>query len=282
MSIVVTGATGHLGRLIVESLLRRGVPADQIVALGRDVARLTDLADRGVVVRAADYTDPASLRAAFADAEKLMFVSGSEVGQRLAQHQNVIAAAREAGVGLVAYTSIAHADTAQMTLAVEHRATEEELRASGLPLVLLRNSWYLENYTGQLPTYLAHGVAGSAGDGRVSAATRADYADAAAEVLTTDGHAGQVYELGGEAFTLPELAAELSRQSGREIRYTDLPVDGYTALLVSAGLPEAYAAVLADADQGLARGELHVPVADLEKVIGRRPTTLAEAIRAAL
>ncbi|TDB77177.1 SDR family oxidoreductase [Micromonospora sp. KC723] len=282
MSIVVTGATGHLGRLIVESLLRRGVPADQIVALGRDATRLTALADRGVVVRAADYTDPASLRAAFDGAEKLMFVSGSEVGQRLAQHRNVVAAAREAGVGLVAYTSIAHADSARMTLAAEHRATEEELRASGLPLVLLRNSWYLENYTGQLPTYLAHGVAGSAGDGRVSAAARADYADAAAEVLTTDGHAGQVYELGGEAFTLTELADELSRQSGREIRYTDLPVDGYTALLVSVGLPEAYAAVLADADQGLARGELYVPAADLEKLIGRRPTTLAEAIRATL
>ncbi|TDB69327.1 MULTISPECIES: SDR family oxidoreductase [unclassified Micromonospora] len=282
MSIVVTGATGHLGRLIVESLLRRGVPAGQIVALGRDVARLTDLADRGVVVRAADYTDPASLRAAFDGAEKLMFVSSSEVGQRLAQHRNVIAAAREAGVGLVAYTSITQADSAQMILAAEHRATEEELRASGLPVVLLRNSWYLENYTAQLPTYLAHGVAGSAADGRVSAAARADYADAAAEVLTTDGHAGQVYELGGEAFTLTELATELARQSGREVRYTDLPADGYTALLVSAGLPEAYAAVLADADQGLARGELYVAVADLEKLIGRRPTTLAEAIRAAL
>ncbi|MEH0843544.1 SDR family oxidoreductase [Micromonospora sp. CPCC 205711] len=282
MSIVVTGATGQLGRLIVESLLRRGVSAGQIVALGRDVSRLSDLADRGVVVRAADYTDPASLRAAFAGAEKLMFVSGSEAGRRVAQHRNVIAAAREAGVGLVAYTSIAHADTAEMALAAEHRVTEEELRASGLPYVLLRNSWYLENYTGQLPTYLAHGVAGSAGNGRVSAATRADYAEAAAEVLTTDGHAGRTYELGGEAFTLTELAAEVARQSGREVGYTDLPVEAYTALLVSAGLPEPYAATLADADRGLARGELYVPVQDLEKLIGRRPTSLAEAVHAAL
>ncbi|MEV4493601.1 SDR family oxidoreductase [Micromonospora coxensis] len=282
MPIVVTGATGHLGRLVVESLLRRGVPADRIAALGRDVTRLADLAERGVVVRPADYTDPGSLRAAFAGAEKLMFVSGSEVGRRVEQHRAVIAAAREAGVGLVAYTSIAHADTATMSLAAEHRVTEEELRASGLPYVLLRNSWYLENYTGQLPTYLAHGVAGSAGDGRVSAATRADYAEAAAEVLTTDGHAGQVYELGGEAFTLTELAAEISRQSGRTVGYTDLPVADFTALLVAAGLPEAYAATLADADRGLARGELHVPVQDLEKLLGRRPTSLAEAVRAAL
>ncbi|MGC5663431.1 SDR family oxidoreductase [Micromonospora sp. WMMD723] len=281
MSVVVTGATGHLGRLIVESLLRRGVPAGQVVALGRSVDRLADLADRGVVVRAADYTDPDSLRTAFADAEKLMFVSGSEVGQRVPQHHNVIEAARQAGVGLVVYTSIAHADTSDLLLAAEHRATEEELRASGLPYVLLRNSWYLENYTGQLANYLAHGVAGSAGDGRVSAATRADYAEAAAEVLTTQGHAGRVYELGGEAFTMTELAAEVSRQSGRDVRYTDLPVPAYTELLVSAGLPEPYAATLADADRGLARGALYVPVADLEKLLGRRPTTLTEALRAA-
>ncbi|WP_328346573.1 SDR family oxidoreductase [Micromonospora sp. NBC_00421] len=281
MSVVVTGATGHLGRLIVESLLRRGVPAGRIVALGRDVGRLRDLADRGVTVRAADYTDRDSLRAAFADAEQLMFVSGSEVGQRVPQHRNVITAAREAGVGLVVYTSIAHADTSDLLLAAEHRVTEEELGASGLPYVLLRNSWYLENYTGQLAGYLEHGVAGSAGDGRVSAATRADYAEAAAEVLTTEGHAGRVYELGGEAFTLTELAAEVSHQSGQEVRYTDLPVPAYTALLVSAGLPEPYAAILADADRGLARGALYVPVEDLEKLLGRRPTTLAEALRAA-
>ncbi|MEU7959076.1 SDR family oxidoreductase [Micromonospora humida] len=281
MSVVVTGATGHLGRLIVESLLRRGVPAGQIVALGRSVDRLADLAERGVVVRTADYTDPDSLRAAFADAEKLMFVSGSEAGQRVPQHHNVIEAARQAGVGLVVYTSIAHADTSDLLLAAEHRATEEELRASGLPYVLLRNSWYLENYTGQRANYLAHGVAGSAGDGRVSAATRADYAEAAAEVLTTQGHTGRVYELGGEAFTMTELAAEVSRQSGRDVRYTDLPVPAYTELLVSAGLPEPYAATLADADRGLAHGALYVPVADLEKLLGRRPTTLAEALRAA-
>ncbi|GHJ08162.1 NAD(P)-dependent oxidoreductase [Micromonospora humidisoli] len=281
MSVVVTGATGHLGRLIVESLLRRGVPAGQIVALGRTVDRLADLADRGVVVRAADYTDPDSLRAAFTDAEKLMFVSGSEVGQRVPQHHNVIEAARQAGVGLVVYTSIAHADTSDLLLATEHRATEEELRASGLPYVLLRNSWYLENYTGQLANYLAHGVAGSAGDGRVSAATRADYAEAAAVVLTTEGHAGQVYELGGEAFTMTELAAEVSRQSGHDVRYTDLPVPAYTEVLVSAGLPEPYAATLADADRGIAHGALYVPVEHLEKLLGRRPTTLAEALRVA-
>ncbi|MEW2328658.1 SDR family oxidoreductase [Micromonospora chersina] len=281
MSIVVTGATGHLGRLIVEALLDRGVPADQIVALGRDVDRLAGLAERGVVTQRADYDDPGSLQAAFAGAEKLMFVSGSEVGKRLVQHGNVVTAAKEAGVGLVVYTSIANADTSSLVLAAEHRATEQLIRDSGLPYVFLRNSWYLENYTGQLPTYLQHGVAGAAGDGRVSAATRADYAAAAATVLTAEGQAGKVYELGGAAFTLTELAAEISRQSGGTVSYLDLPVDKYTELLVAAGLPEGYAAVLADGDRGLAQGELEVGD-DLATLLGRTPTTLAEAIRAAL
>ncbi|MGC1213461.1 MAG: SDR family oxidoreductase [Micromonospora sp.] len=281
MSIVVTGATGQLGRLIIESLLDRGVPADQIVALGRDVDRLAALAGRGVVTQRADYDDPESLQAAFAGAEKLMFVSGSEVGQRIVQHGNVVTAAKAAGVGLVVYTSIAKADTSSLVLAAEHKATEQVIRDSGLPHVFLRNSWYLENYTAQLPTYRQHGVAGAAGDGRVSAATRADYAEAAAVVLTTEGHTNRVYELGGAPFTLTELAAEVSRQTGDTVSYVDLPVDKYTELLVAAGLPEGYAAVLADGDRGLAQGELEVGD-DLAKLLGRAPTTLADAIRAAL
>jgi NAD(P)H dehydrogenase (quinone) len=282
MSIVVTGATGHLGRLIVESLLRRGVPADGIVAVGRDVTKIADLGDRGVVVRHADYDDPDSLRSAFAGAEKLMFVSGSEVGRRVAQHRNVIAAARAAGVGLVVYTSIPKADTTGMRLADEHRVTEREIVASGLPYVFLRNSWYLENYTAQLPSYLEHGIAGAAGEGRVSAATRADFAEAAATVLTTEGHTNQVYELGGAPFTMAELAEEVSRHSGRQVTYTDLPEATYAEILAGAGLPEPYPAVLADSDRGLARGELYVEGDDLEKLIGWPPTPLAEAIRAAL
>ncbi|MFI7076198.1 SDR family oxidoreductase [Micromonospora sp. NPDC049903] len=282
MSIVVTGATGHLGRLIVTSLLDRGIPAGQIVALGRDTGRLADLAGRGVTVRQADYDDPESLRTAFAGAEKLMFVSGSEVGRRVAQHRNVVAAATEAGVGLVVYTSIPKADTSSLILATEHRATEQEIVASGLPYVLLRNSWYLENYLPQLPTYLEHGVAGAAGDGRISAAARADFAEAAAVVLTSEGHTNRVYELGGPAFTLGELAAEVSRQSGREVGYLDLPVEKYVEVLVGAGLPQGYAEVLADADRGAAEGELYVEGDDLATLLGRPPVTLAEAIRTAL
>jgi NAD(P)H dehydrogenase (quinone) len=280
MSIVVTGATGHLGRLVVESVLDRGVPAGEIVATGRTVAKLADLAERGVVVRSADYGDPASLRAAFAGVDKLLLVSGSEVGKRVAQHGNVIAAAKDSGARLIAYTSILKADTSSLVLAEEHRATEQALAASGVPYVFLRNSWYIENYTGQLPVYLEHGIAGAAGNGRVSAATRADYAEAAAAVLTGEGHEGAVYELGGPSFSMAELAAAVSATAGRTVSYTDLPVEQYTAVLVGAGLPEAAAAVFADGDRGVAQGELLTEANDLEKLIGRAPTSLADALAA--
>lgn len=282
MSIVVTGATGHLGRLVVESLLHRGVPAGDVVALGRDTDRLADLADRGVTVRRADYDDVESLRAAFAGAEQLAFVSGTDIGRRVEQARNVVTAAREAGVLLIAYTSAPKADTSSLILAVDHRGTEQVVANSGLPYVFLRNSWYFENYLPQIPTYLEHGIAGAAGDGRISGAARADYAEAVAAVLTTEGHAGRVYELGGAGFTMTELAEELSRQTGRQVGYTDLPVEKYVEVLVGAGLPRAYAEVIADGDRAAAQGELHVDGDDLARLIGREPTTLAEAIRAAL
>jgi NAD(P)H dehydrogenase (quinone) len=281
MSIVVTGATGHLGRLVVESLLARGVPAGNIVATGRRVETLADVAERGVVVRSADYGDPASLRAAFAGAEKLLLVSGSEVGRRVAQHTNAIEAAKDAGVGLIAYTSILKADTSSLLLAEEHLAKEKALAGSGIAYVLLRNGWYIENYTGQLPVYLEHGIAGAAGNGQVSAAARADYAEAAAAVLAGDGHAGAVYELGGEPFTMTDLADAVSAATGRTVSYTDLPVEQYAAVLVGAGLPEPVAAVFADGDRGVAEGELFTDGNDLEKLIGRAPTSLTDALAAA-
>lgn len=281
-SIVVTGATGQLGRLVVTSLLSKGVEPDRIVAVGRDESRLADLAALGVQTRVADYNDPASLNAAFEGAERILLISGNEVGQRTTQHQNVIDAAKQTGVDLLAYTSIANADTSGLLLAQEHLATEEAVVASGLAHSFLRNSWYLENYTGQLPSYLEHGaVLGAAGDGQVSAASRADYAEAAAAALLADQPA-TVYELGGAAFTLADLAATVAEASGREVTYTDLPADELTRALVGAGLPEEYAAVLADGDLGLGRGELLVDTADLEGLLGRPATSLAHAVRAAL
>jgi len=281
MSIAITGATGHLGRLVVESLLQRGVPAGEIVATGRRTETLADFADRGVVVRRADFDDEASLREAFSGAHRLLLISGSQVGRRPRQHGNAIDAAKAAGVELLAYTSIVRADSSTLLLAEDHRATEQLLAAAGVPHALLRNSWYIENYTGQLPVYLEHGIAGAAGTGKVSAATRADYAEAAAAVLTGEGHAGAVYELGGEPFTMTELAEVVSAVTGRTVAYTDLPVEQYRAVLVGAGLPEPVAATVADGDRGVAAGELLVEGNDLERLIGRAPTSLVAAMSSA-
>jgi NAD(P)H dehydrogenase (quinone) len=284
MSIVVTGASGQLGTLTVEALLRRGVPAADIVATGRDTAGIKDLAGRGVVVRRADFADPGSLAAAFEGAHKLLLISTTTVDERIGNHRRAIDAAVAAGVSLVAYTSMSHADTAATILASTHRATEEYLRERGVPSVLLRNSWYLENYTGLLPLFLRNGaVVGAAGQGRISAASRADYAEAAAVVLTTEGHAGKAYELGGdEAFTLPELAAAISAAAGRHVTYADLPAGELVQALAGAGLPADLAGVLADADLGMRRGELFTSSGDLRRLIGRSATPLAAAIAAAL
>ncbi len=282
MSYVITGATGQLGRLVVDSLLAKGVPASDVVALGRDEERLAALASLGVGTRKVDYADTDALTAALDGADRVLLISGSEVGQRLPQHQNVIDAARAAGVQLLAYTSIANADTSGIILAGEHKATEEAVVASGLPHTFLRNSWYVENYSGQLATYTEHGtVLGAAGDGQVSAATRADFAEAAAAALLLE-QPQEVYELGGAAFSLKELAATVAEVTGTDVTYTDLPADELTTVLVGAGLPEGYAAVLADADLGLGRGELYVDRTDLEALLGRPATPLAEALRAAL
>lgn len=284
MTFVITGATGQLGRLAVESLLDRGVAAGDIVATGRSVDKIADLADRGVRVVAADYEDPASLRAAFAGADRLLFVSASEPGRRLPQHRNVVDAAAQAGVGFVAYTSVPYAERSSLILAEDHRETERLLAASGLSYALLRNGWYLENYTAQVPAYVEHGVVlGGAGEGRVSGATRADLAAAAAEVLLRDGQEGAVYELGGdEAFTLADVAAAVSQASGREVAYQDLPQAELTAALEAAGVPEQFAAILADSDRGIADDELYVTSGDLAQLIGRPATTLHEAIDAAV
>ena len=282
MTLVVTGATGQLGRLVIDSLLRRGAARDEVVATGRNEARLAELAALGVRTAVADYGDPAGLRAAFAGADRVLLISGSEVGRRVAQHTAVVDAATDAGVGLIAYTSLSNADTARMALAPEHRETERVIRDSGIPFTFLRNSWYLENYVSQLPGYLEHGVVGATRGGKVSAATRADYADAAAVALLAGDPAGRTYELGGASFTLADLAATVASVSGREVTATEVSPEQLTAILVGAGLPEGYAQVLASADEGIARGELEVTSGDLERLIGRSPTTLHEAVIDAL
>ncbi|MFV2127852.1 NAD(P)H-binding protein [Micromonospora sp. LOL_013] len=292
--ITVTGAAGQLGRLVVDELLDSGLPPAQIVAVARNPQKAGDLAARGVQVRHGDYDQPLTLGPALVGTRKLLLISGSEVGRRIDQHRNAVAAAKAAGVDLIAYTSILNADTSSVPLAAEHLATEQMIRNSGLPFVLLRNGWYLENYTGSvLPQALATGsVLGAAGSGRVAAATRADFAAAAVAVLTapatagsadTAGTAGTVYELGGdEPFTLAELAAEISRHSRREVGYQDLPADVYARALTDAGVPEAFASMLAASDVGISRGDLTTDSGDLARLIGRPTTSLGGALRAAL
>ncbi|MEH2922036.1 SDR family oxidoreductase [Samsonia erythrinae] len=281
--IAITGASGQLGRLVIEQLLEK-VPANDVVALVRDVNKVTDLSARGVQVKAADYTQPASLEAALQGVNKLLLISSSEVGQRVAQHRNVIEAAVKAGVKLVAYTSLLHADKSPLALAEEHNKTEALLKDSGLPHVLLRNGWYTENYAGSIPEALKHGVfIGSAGEGKISSATRDDFAAAAVAVLTQEGQAGKVYELAGdESYTLADLAAEISKQSGKNIGYRNLSETDFTAALVSVGLPDALAAVVADSDVGASKGGLFDDGKQLSRLIGRATTPLSAVVRATL
>jgi NAD(P)H dehydrogenase (quinone) len=282
MSVVVTGATGHLGRHVLEALLGRGVPAGEIVALGRNLDKIKDFADRGVRTVHVDYADAEGLRSAFEGADKVLLISGSEPGKRIPQHTNVIEAAKAAGVGHIVYTSILGIETTTMGLADDHKATEAVLRESGIPFTLLRNGWYLENYLENLASPLSTGVLpGSAGDGRISAATRADFAEAAAAVLTSDGHAGAGYELGGdEPFTLTELAAAVTAHTGTQVTYQNLPPAEYEQLLTSFGLPAPLAAMLADNDRAISEGELETHSGDLSRLIGRPTTSLAEALKA--
>ncbi|VTP15945.1 Quinone oxidoreductase 2 [Phytobacter ursingii] len=281
--IAVTGATGQLGALAVEALLKT-VNASEIVAIVRNPAKADALAQKGVVVRQADYGDQAALTAALTGVEKLLLVSSSEVGQRAAQHRNVINAAKAAGVKFIAYTSLLHADKSPLGLHVEHVETEKMLADSGIPYALLRNGWYTENYLASAPAALAHGVfIGAAGEGKIASATRADYAAAAARVISTDGHAGKVYELAGDsAWTLSELAAELSKQSGKPVVYQNMSEAEFAGALKGVGLPDVFANLLADSDIGASKGGLFDDSHTLSKLIGRPTTPLAESVKGIL
>ncbi len=281
--IAITGATGQLGHHVIEQLLKT-VPASQIVAIVRNPAKAGALSQQGLDVRQADYADQAAFTSALQGVEKLLLISSSEVGQRAPQHQNVINAAKAAGVKFIAYTSLLHADTSPLGLHVEHVATEKALAESGIPFALLRNGWYTENYLASAPPALEHGVfIGSAGDGKIASATRADYAAAAAKVIAEEGHAGKVYELAGDnAWTLSELAAELSKQSGKSVKYQNLSEADFSAALKSVGLPAGLAEMLADSDTGASKGGLFDDSHTLSALIGRPTTPLAESVKAIL
>jgi NAD(P)H dehydrogenase (quinone) len=280
MTIAVSAASGQLGRLVVAELVAQG-HATNTVALARTPARAEGL---GVPVRAFDYASPETLVPALAGVETLLLISSSEIGQRAAQHANVIAAAKAAGVGRLVYTSLLHADRSTIGLAGEHRETEAAIRASGLPFTILRNGWYSENYAGSIGGAVASGaVAGAAGDGRISAAARADFAAAAAAVLTGTGHEGQVYELAGDtSFTLADLAAEIGRQTGRAIAYADMTPADYAGVLVSVGVPAGFAEVIAGWDVAIKGGDLLDESRTLSRLTGRATTPIAETVRAVI
>ncbi|RKD85985.1 SDR family oxidoreductase [Mangrovibacterium diazotrophicum] len=280
MKIGITGATGQLGQLVVEQLKKR-VSSEEIVALVRTPEKAAGL---GVEAREFDYMKPESLVKSLSGIDKLLLISGNEVGKREEQHKNVIAAAKEAGVKWIVYTSLLHADKSSLSLAGEHVATEEALKASGIAFTILRNGWYTENYTGSIAGALAGGAfIGSAGDGKISSAARADFAEAAAVVVSGEGHEGKVYELAGdESYTLKDLAAEISSQAGKDIPYNNLPEETYAEILKSFGLPDFLAAAIASWDTGASKNDLFDGEKQLSKLIGRPTTPLADVVAKAL
>jgi len=276
----VTGASGHLGRLAVQELLAHGVSASDIVALARTSGTAADLAERGVQVREADYSRPQILDAALAGVDRLLLVSSSVPGQRAAHHANVIEAAKTAGASRIAYTSILNADDTTNPLAGEHQDSERALREAGVPFTLLRNGWYTENYTDQLGQYLQRGeIVGAADRGRISAATRQDYATAAAAALLHD-EGNRTYELGGPSFDLAELAQVIREATGTPVAYRDLPAEEYVSRLQEAGLDEASARFVAALDVSIAHGDLETKSQDLARLLGHPATPLTEVVRA--
>ncbi len=280
MKIAITGATGQLGGLVVDQLKKR-VSNENIVALVRNTEKAAAL---GVEAREFDYSKPGILEGALAGIDRLLLISGSEIGQRTIQHANVIDAAKKAGVKWIVYTSLLHADNTTISLAGEHLATEKKLQDSGIDHTILRNGWYTENYSASVPGAIAGGAfVGCAGQGKISSAARIDFAEAAAVVLSDESHKGKVYELAGdEPYTLTDLAAEISSQTGKNIPYNNLPEAEYSKILKSFGLPDEIADGLASWDMSASKGDLFDDDYQLSKLIGRKTTSLSASVKEAL
>lgn len=280
MKIGITGATGQLGQLVV-SYLTKMVDSSQVVALVRNVDKASGL---GVESRYFDYNEPEKMDASLEGIDRLLLISGSDIGERARQHTNVIHAAKNAGISWIVYTSILHADTTSINLADEHLATEGVLKTSGMVYTILRNGWYTENYTGSIDGALAGGAfMGSAEEGEISSASRADYAEAAAVALSNENHKGKLYELAGDkSYTLTNLAAEISKQTGKSVPYNNLPEDEYATILKSFGLPEMFAAAIANWDVSASKGDLFDDSKQLSTLISRPTTPMADTVKAAL
>ena len=278
----VTGSTGHLGSLVIARMRELGIAPHDIVAVARTTAKATALTRTGLQVRYGDYSKPETLPGALDGVERLLLISGSEVGNRLAEHTNVVNAALAAGVGHLVYTSVLRADSTQLAIAPEHKATEQVIGQSSVPFTFLRNSFYTENYADQIPSYLERGAIVGAADGAlISAAARADYAAACAAVLTEDGHRGAIYELGGPPFTMDDVAAAVSRRTGTELRYRNVSPRELEAMLFAAGMDGQYASFVVRIEEGIARGDVYTDSGDLARLIRRDPIPLDAALAAA-
>ncbi|MFA6839089.1 MAG: SDR family oxidoreductase [Dysgonamonadaceae bacterium] len=280
MKIGITGATGQLGRLIVDKLKDRISP-ENIVALVRTPEKIDD---KTIEARQFNYDVPDSLAKSLEGIDHLMLISGSEVGKRKQQHENVINAAKKAGVKWIVYTSLLHADSSSISLAGEHRATEAALKASGIAHTILRNGWYTENYTSSIPASVKNGaIIGCAGEGKISSATREDYAEAAAVVLTSADQQGKVYELAGDKhYRLKELATEVSLQTGKDIPYQNITETEYVAILTSMGIPDEYAKTIVGFDTAASRNDLFDDSKQLSQLIGRPTTALSQSVKEVL
>jgi len=280
MKIAVTGATVQLGNTAIGELKNR-VPKENIIALVRDLKKAANL---GVEARRFDYNKPETLADALKGVDRLLLISSNDLSQRAQQHRNVIEAAKEAGVKWIVYTSLLHADESTLNLAGDHLETEKALKGSGVEYTLLRNGWYSENYTGSIPGAVQGGAfLGSAGDGKISSAPRADYANAAAIVISDQNHKGKVCELAGDNFyTLTDLAAEVSKQTGKTIPYKNLSETEYAEALKNMGLPEGFPNALANWDVSASKGDLFDNSYQLSKILGRPSTPISNSVKAAL
>lgn len=280
MIIGITGATGKLGRLTISKLVKKS-KAENLTALVRSTDKAADL---NIAAREFDYSKPEKLADALKGIDTLLLISSNEIGQRAVQHKNVIEAAKKAGIKRIVYTSLLHADRSTLNLAGEHLETEEALKKSGIKYTILRNGWYTENYTGSIKGALASGaLIGSAGNGNISSAPRGDFAEAAAVVLTGEGHEGKTYELAGdESYTLTDLAAEISKQSGKNIPYKNMPETEYAKVLHSFGLPEGFANAVASWDTSASKNDLFDNSRVLSTLIGRATTPLSHSVKLTL
>ena len=279
MKIAITGATGQLGQLVIHSLLKN-TAVENIVALVRNESKAADLKAKGIELRHFDYDAPETLASALSGIDKLLLISANEVGRRTPQHKAVIDAAKQAGVPYIAL----NADTSPLGLAQEHRETERLIKDSGLKYTFLRNNWYSENYLGSVAHTVEIGTLyGAAGLGKISSASRQDYAEAAAKVLTSEDHDNKTYELAGStSFTLADLAKDIAKISGKAVTYQNLTAADYSQALLQAGVPASLVDVIVDADVQTEKGAMFSKSKDLENIIGHKTIPIKDQVKAIL